>query len=90
MSARRPNLGAAGADLAFAALAFVAGYLGAAVWFAGLIALGAAIVWAWLRRATLANMDPARLAASTAVALAVLVVVLGGAYWLGLSLRGNG
>jgi hypothetical protein len=77
-------------DFAFAAIAFVAGWSGASVWTAALVGLAAAIAWAWMRRRTLVGMAPARLAASTAVALAVLAIVLGGAYWLGLTIRGNG
>ncbi|GAM96532.1 hypothetical protein U91I_00151 [alpha proteobacterium U9-1i] len=90
MSARRPNLGAAGADLAFAAISFAAGLAGAALWTAALVAIAAAAVWYWLRRDALARMDNSTRATSTAVALAVLFIVLGGAYWVGLALRGNG
>jgi hypothetical protein len=79
----------AGADLAFAVLAFVAGIMGAPAWGAALVALASGGVWYWTRRNTLARLDAARLAASVAVALAVLFIVLGAAYWLGLSLRGN-
>jgi hypothetical protein len=70
-------------------LAFAAGIAGAPLWAAALLALAAAGVWYWTRRDTLARLDSARLAASVAVALVVLFVVLGAAYWLGLSLRGN-
>jgi len=89
MNPRRPNLTRAGADLAFAALAFAAGLAGAPLWAAALVALAAALVWWWMRREALSRMDPSRRAASVAVALVVLAIVLGAAYWLGLSLRGN-
>ncbi len=88
MSARRPNIAAAGADLAFAALAFVSGWAGAPLGYATLVFLGAALAWAYMRRTALRTMTRARLLTNTALALAMLAVVLAGAYWLGLQLRG--
>lgn len=90
MSARRPNLAAAGADFAFAALAFASGWAGAPLAYALLVFAAAAAVWAWTRRAALRAMAPARLLFNTALALAMIAVVLGGVYWLGLLLKGQG
>ena len=89
LSNRRPNIANAGADLAFAVIAFVAGIAGAPLWGAALVAFAAALVWYWTRRVALARMDANQRAASVAVALAVLFIVLGGAYWAGLAIRGN-
>jgi len=86
---RRPNLSAAGADLAFAGLALAAGWLGATLPIALLIFAAAAALWAWTRRRSLAAMSPAQRVTNGALALAVLAVVLGLAYWLGLLLGGH-
>ena len=86
---RRPNIGAAGADFAFATLAFASGWAGAPLLYAGLVFLGAAAVWAWTRRAALRNMTRTRLITNAALALAVLAGVLTGAYWLGLAAGGH-
>jgi hypothetical protein len=88
MSARRPNIAAAGADFAFALLAFVSGWAGAPATYAVLVFLGAAAVWGWTRRAALARMALTQLILNAALALALLAIVLAGAYWLGLQLRG--
>jgi|CXWL01.1.fsa_nt_gi hypothetical protein len=88
MAARRPNIRAAGADLAFALLAFASGWAGTPRAYAGLVFLGAAIVWAWSRRTALSRMEPMQRLANTALALALLAVVLGGAYSLGALLNG--
>jgi hypothetical protein len=87
--ARRPNIAAAGIDLAFAVLAFASGLAGAAVLYAILIFLGAAGSWGWMRRAALARMALAQRSANSALALGLMAVVLGGAYWLGLALGGH-
>jgi hypothetical protein len=86
---RRPNMAAAGADFAFAALALLSGWLGAPLGYAALVLVGAAIAWAWTRRAALRAMPAARRATNSALALLTLAVVLGGAYWLGLALGGH-
>ncbi len=89
MSVRRPNIGAAGADFAFAVLAFASGWAGAPLLYAGLVFLGAAAVWAWTRRAALRNITRHRMLANSALALALLAGVLGGAYWIGLMAGGH-
>jgi O-antigen/teichoic acid export membrane protein len=86
--ARRPNIAAAAADVALALLALASGWAGAPLAYAGLVFLGAALVWAWTRRAALREMNRERLLTNTALALAMLAVVMAGAYWLGLQLRG--
>lgn len=86
---RRPNIRSAVTDLAFAALAFIAGVAGAPLAYAALIALGAAVSWGWLRRATLAATPLPRLAVNTALALGMIGAVLGVLYWIGLATGGH-
>lgn len=87
--ARRPNLAAAGADFAFAALALASGWLGASLVYAAMVFVGAVAAWVWTRRTALAAMPPAQRATNGALALLMLAVVLGGAYWIGLALGGR-
>lgn len=86
---RRPNIASAGADLAFALLALIAGLAGAPLLYAALVFAGAVIVWAWTRRAALARMAWPQRVTNGALALAMLAVVLGLAYWMGLMLGGH-
>jgi hypothetical protein len=86
---RRPNIASAGADLAFALLALVTGWIGAPIWHAALVFAGAAIVWAWTRRSVLGRMAWLQRVTNGALALAMLAVVLGLAYWIGLMLGGH-
>ena len=86
---RRPNISGAGADLASVGVALAAGWLGAAPLLALLLFAAAVAGWAWTRRRTLAALSPARRVTNGALALAVLAVVLGGAYWIGLLLGGH-
>jgi len=86
---RRPNIRSAITDLAFAALAFVAGVLDASLVYAALIALGAAASWAWTRRAPLAAMPLMRRATNTVLALVMIGAVLGVLYWIGLATGGH-
>ncbi len=86
---RRPSIASGGADLAFAALALIGGWLGATPAQAALIFLAAVAVWAWTRRRVLAGMALARRAANSALALAMIAVVLSLAYWMGLMLGGH-
>jgi hypothetical protein len=86
---RRPNIASAGADLAFALLALVAGWLDAPPTLAALVFLSAAVVWGWTRRGALGRMAWPQRATNGALALAMLAVVLGLAYWIGLMLGGH-
>lgn len=86
---RRPNIASAGADLAFTALALIAGCLGATLAQAALIFLAAAAVWAWTRWRVLAGVALAQRATNSALALAMIAVVLSLAYWMGLMLGGH-
>ncbi|MBC7769802.1 MAG: hypothetical protein H7124_13555 [Phycisphaerales bacterium] len=86
---RRPNIRSAITDLAFAALAFIAGVLGASLAYAALIALGAVISWAWTRRTALAAMPLTKRAINAALALVMLGAVLGVLYWIGLATGGH-
>lgn len=86
---RRTNIASAGIDLAFAAAALAAGWLGAPLWGAAALFVGAALAWAWTRRGPLSRMNWAQRATNGAVALAMLAVVLGVAYWIGIGLGGH-
>lgn len=85
----KPNLKGAGADLGFALAAFVVGLLGAPLFGAGLVFLGAVAAWAWTRRRPLAVMAPARRFMQGAIAVAMIAAVLALAYWIGLRLGGH-
>lgn len=86
---RRPNIRSAGIDLALAGLALMAGLLGApgAAAAAGMAA--AALIWALTRWGALSRMEPMQRLTQAALALAMLGVVLGLLYWLGLMLGGH-
>lgn len=86
---RRPNIASAGADLAFAVLSLVAGVLGAPAPYAALVFGASVLVWAWTRRRALARMNWRQRVTNGALALAMLAVVLGLAYWIGRMLGGH-
>jgi hypothetical protein len=77
-------------DLAFAGLAFASGLLGVSLSYALLVFLGAGAAWGWTRRDVLARMDPMCRLSNAALALGLMAIVLGAAYWIGLTLRGLG
>jgi hypothetical protein len=85
---RRPNIRSAGIDLALAAAALAAGLADAPPTYAAVGFLLAAAIWAGTRWAMLARMPWPQRLTSAALALAMLAVVLGGGYWLGLQLKG--
>jgi|CXWL01.1.fsa_nt_gi hypothetical protein len=89
MSLRRPNLGAALLDLAPAVGAFALGAAGAGLDYFALVFLAGVALWAWTRRNVVARLHGVNRIANIALALSVLAIVLGGAYWLGLSFRGR-
>lgn len=86
---RRPNIRSALTDVAFVALAFIAGVANAPMAHAALIAVGSGVAWAWTRRAALASMPLARRATNTALALAMIGAVLSVFYWIGLAIGGH-
>lgn len=86
---RRPNIASAGTDLVFALLALVIGLAGGPPRYAALVFAVSAIVWAWTRRTALGRMQWTQRATNGALALGMLAVVLGLAYWMGLMLGGH-
>jgi len=86
---RRPNIRSALADLAFAALAFIAGVVDAPLAYVALIVLGSAISWAWSRRVPLGAMPLAQRATNAALALVMIGAVLSVLYWIGLATGGH-
>lgn len=77
------------ADLGLALVALLAGVAGAPVWGAALVFALSIGVWWWTRRHALARLDARARLIQSAAALAVLAVVLGLFYWLGLQLGGH-
>jgi hypothetical protein len=88
MAARRPSLARFAAEVGFIAAAFLCGVLDAPVWITGLVAFAMLAYWSWTRRVALNRLRGAQWATQTLIAIAVLIIVLAGAYWLGLGLRG--
>jgi hypothetical protein len=87
--ARRPNVAAAGADFAFAALALVAGVFAASPVYVVMVLAGALATWGWTRRRSLAAMPMAQRVTNGAIALVMIVAVLAASYWLGLVMGGH-
>ena len=86
---RKPGLVVAFGDLGFATAAFSCGLFDAPMWIAGLAAFGMLAYWSWTRRAVLNRLRGAAWASQTSLAIAVLITILGGAYWLGLGMGGS-
>jgi hypothetical protein len=86
---RRSSFAVAFGDLAFAIAAFGCGLYDAPLWLAGLAAFGMLAYWSWTRRMTLNRLRGAAWASQTSLAMAVLITILAGAYWLGLGLGGS-
>lgn len=86
---RRPNIASAGWDFAFAILALIAGWLGASLPYAFGVFAAAVIAWAWMRRNSLAALPLTQRFVQGAIALVMIAVVLGLAYWIGLMLGGH-
>lgn len=76
-------------DLGFAVAAFGCGLFDAPLWMAGLAAFGMLAYWSWTRRAVLNRLRGAAWASQTTLAMAVLITIQGGAYWLGLGVGGS-
>lgn len=86
MPARRPNLTRSTVEIGFIAAVFVCG------WFneprlAGLVVFAMLAYWGWTRRSALASLRGGRWAMQAGVAIAVTIIVLAAAYWLGLAAR---
>ncbi|MBK8542842.1 MAG: hypothetical protein IPL62_04265 [Caulobacteraceae bacterium] len=85
---RRPNIGSAGSDLAFALLALIAGWVGLAPIYAILAFACAVASWAG-RGGAVAQMPLKSRLTQGAIAVAMIAVVTGVAYWIGLALGGH-
>jgi hypothetical protein len=86
---RKPGLAVALGDMGFAIAAFGCGLFDAPIWITGLAAFGMLAYWTWTRRAVLRRLRGAVWASQTSLAIAVLIAILGGAYWLGLGMGGS-
>lgn len=89
-SRRRPDdLAVAFGDLFFAIAIFACGLFNSPLWTAGLAAFGMLAYWSWTRRAVLNRLRGKAWVSQTLLAIAVLLAILGGAYWLGLGMGGS-
>jgi len=86
---RRPNIGSAGSDLGFALLALISGWVGLAPIFPVLVFVAAVASWAWTRRRPLKAMPLNRRLVQSAIAIAMIAVVVAIAYWIGLGIGGH-
>lgn len=87
--AQKPNIRTAGIDLAFLALAHIAGWLNAPLWGAGAIIVIAIAAWAITRRGALSRMTARNRLIQSAIALLMLAGVLAFFYWMGLTFGGH-
>ncbi|GAM96530.1 hypothetical protein U91I_00149 [alpha proteobacterium U9-1i] len=85
---RRPVLPAhnAAAELGFALTAFACGLYDAPLWLIGLATFGMLAYWTWSRRAVLDRLRGRTWMVLSLNAAAVLIAIMAGAYWLGLSI----
>jgi hypothetical protein len=84
MHARDYPLSVALGELGFAIAAFGCGLYDAPLWSAVLASFGMVAYWSHTRRVMLNRMRGAAFALGAAGALAVLIAIQTGAYWLGL------
>jgi len=76
-------------DLAFALALFACGLYATPAWAAILPALGMLVYWSLTRRAVLNRLRGALFISQVSLAVAVLIAILAGAYWLGLGFGGH-
>jgi hypothetical protein len=88
MAARTQSLTVPAIELGFAIAAFACGLFDAPLWATGLVAIGMLTHWSWSRRRILNRLRGATWATQTGLAICVLIVILVGAYWLGMQTRG--
>ncbi len=86
---RKPGLGLALGDYGFAIAAFACGLYNAPLWLTGLAAFAMLAYWSWTRRSVLNRLRGAIWMSQISLAIAVLIAILGGAYWLGLGMGGS-
>ena len=86
---RRPNIGSAASDLAFALLALIAGWVGLSLVFPTLVLVCALVSWGWTRRQPLAALPLKRRLIQGAISVTMIAVVVALAYWIGLGLGGH-
>jgi hypothetical protein len=89
MATRRPNVRNAAFELGFVAAAFACGLVNAPVWVAAIVAFATLAYWSWSRRVALNRLRGANWALQSAIAVALIIAVVAGAYWLGLALTGG-
>jgi hypothetical protein len=87
MAVRQPRLAVAAIELGFIVVSLAAGRMIGSWWAYAAVAAGAIAYWVWSRRAALGRMDAVKLIGQGAIAIGFLLVILGAAFWLGLSWR---
>jgi hypothetical protein len=88
MTTRRQSLTVPAIELGFAIAAFACGLFDAPLWLTGLVATGMLAYWSWSRRRILNRLRGVAWATQSALAVIVLIMIVAGAYWLGLGVRG--
>jgi len=78
----------AAGDLAFAIALFGCGLFDAPPWQTGLAGVGMLAYWSASRRPILRRLRGAAWASQTGIAVAVIIAIESGAYWLGLGVGG--
>lgn len=86
MRARPYPMHVAATELGFAVTAFACGLYDAPLALVGLATFGMLAYWSWSRRVLLNRLRGSAWAFLSLSAVAVLIAIMGGAYWLGLSL----
>lgn len=86
---RRPNIGSAASDLGFALLALISGWVGLAPIFPVMVFAASVASWGWTRRRPLMAMPLRSRLTQSAIAIAMIAVVLALAYWIGLGIGGH-
>ena len=88
MSTRRlDDFTVAACDGGFAIAAFGCGLFDAPLWLTGLVAFAMLAYWSWSRRRALNRLHGAIWASQTTLAVLVIIAILAGSYWLGLSTK---
>lgn len=88
MPVRRPALSVAAAELGFLVAAFACGVVDAPIWLVGIVAFAMLAYWSWSRRVALNRLRGAQWMTQTLIAVTLMIVVVAGAYWAGLALKG--
>jgi len=79
----------AACELGLAIAIFGVGLFDGPFWMAGLATCAMLAYWTWTRRAILNRLRGAAWASQTSLAIAVIIAIMGGSYWVGLGVGGH-